>query len=112
MQALSNSPDSWKEVVTDVTKTLLSPIIIVGACWYLTNDIKTDIDRIEKQHREDINGIEERRREDINRIEEHRREDINKSDERMGKSDERWFALFERFHILDKDIGKPSNNKN
>jgi hypothetical protein len=52
-------------------------------------------------------------REDINKMDSQHREDINKMDLKIDKMDAQhredmrlWAALFEKFHILDKDVAK------
>ena len=81
MQNLGNTSNSWKELVADLVKTLLSPIIIVCAFWYLTHDLKGDIDRIDQYHREDMKQV----------------------NDNMAKINDRWIELFKQFHILDKN---------
>ena len=55
----NNTLNSLKELIADLSKTLLSPIIIVCAFWYITHDLKADIDRIDKYHREDMKQVNE-----------------------------------------------------
>ena len=39
-------------------------------------------------------------------INKNHREDIQNMDAKWKTSDQRWAALFEKFHILDKDVEK------
>ena len=59
---------------------------IVGATYVFSRNLRKDV-------KEDIDGFRKEMREDIDRFE-----------KRMEIIDSRWASLFEKFHILDKDI--------
>ncbi len=74
----------YKEFISDISKTLLSPLIIIGAFWYIAHDIKNDVDRIEKQGTEQIKEMKQQ----------------------FKESDERWYGLLKDLHSHDKRIDR------
>jgi len=73
-------------LIPEIITSLLSPVVIVGAIWYLTRDLKQEIHRIDDNHRQDIQKSEEWYRED------------------RKLADERWEKLLSKFHEHDKII--------
>ncbi len=74
---------SWEKMGT------IAPILglvatIIGANYLFTRNVRTDL-------REQMGSFEKR---------------MEKSDERMETIDARWASLFEKFHILHKDMEK------
>ena len=73
---MMDSQLSWEIIGTGVT--------IIGAMYIFTRDIKADSKSIKTDMKEQMSKFEDR----------------------METIDTRWASLFEKFHILDKDMEK------
>lgn len=88
--------------IIETIASLCSPIIIIGAVWYLLQDLKKNMNQIHIDHREDMRIMDAR----VNKMEEKMDARMNKIEEKMTRMEEKWIALFEKFHILDKDVAR------
>ena len=93
--------------IVEIIASLFSPFIIIGAVWYLFQDLKKNMNQIHADHREDMkimdvqmNKMEERMDAQMNKMEERMDAQMNKIEEKMTRMEEKWIALFEKFHIL------------
>ena len=90
------------QLLLEISGTVVAVLVgLVSGGYAIIRNIKAD----SKNNKEDLKGL-------ISKIESELKGQMANFEKRMEKSDERWFALFERFHILDKDIGKLYSDKN
>jgi len=88
--------------IIEIIASLFSPFIIIGAVWYLFQDLKKNMNQIHADHREDMKIMDVR----MNKMEERMDDRMNKIEEKMIRMEEKWIALFEKFHILDKNVAE------